>query len=276
MNASNGSTANGVFLPNFPLATGDLLRAIEHSGSVVQASSDEAGEYYAMAMASVKPADEVVESAIIVIPLTSPRAGEILDLSFVAAADCMYFQLHQVPQPRCTYGHCAAYSAGSPIRPVEIGAVFKFPSIVQYIVAKPALAASVRAARAMETDIQAQQTQDKRQCVRQPEELGELAEEAGSRPKGMSNYLLDLDGKKLYTRYKTDIAQREEDLGFLFRAMDKTKMDYSVSTDLMLQVEVYRSMLCEQGDTRADDRHAAFISCGLISRIHTLQFFTKN
>jgi hypothetical protein len=276
MDASNASTTNGVFLPNFPLATGDLLRAIEHSGSVEQASSDDAGEYYAMAMASVKPAEEVMESAIIVIPLTSPHAGEALDLTFVAASDCMFFQLHQVPQPRCTYGHCAAYSAGAPFRPVEVGAVFKFPSISNYVVAKPALAASVRAIRGTGTDLPLQQTQDKRQCVRQPEELGELADEAGSRPKGMSNYLLDLDGKKLYTRNKTDIAQREEDLGFLFRAMDKPKMDYSVSTDLVLQVEVYRSMLCEQGDTRADDRHAAFISCGLISRIHRLQFFTKN
>jgi hypothetical protein len=105
--------------------------------------------------------------------------------------------------------------------------------------------------------------------------LDELAEEAGSRPKGMSNYLLDLAGKKMVTRNKTDIAQREEDLGFIFRAMDKTKMDYSVSTDLLLQVEVYRSMLCERGDTRAEDRHSAFISCGLIGRVHRLPFFTK-
>ena len=88
--------------------------------------------------------------------------------------------------------------------------------------------------------------------MRQPEELGELAEDAGSRPKGISKYLLDLDGKKLHTRNKTDIAQREEDLGFLFRAMDKSNMDYSVSSDLVLQVEVYRLMLSEQGDTRTD------------------------
>jgi hypothetical protein len=35
-------------------------------------------------------------------------------------------------------------------------------------------------------------------------------------------------------------------------------------------------MLCEQGDTRADDRHADFISCGLLSLIHRLQFLMKN
>ena len=130
--------------------------------------------------------------------------------------------------------------------------------------------------RGSEVDLLGKQTQDKRQCVRQPEDLGELAEETGTKPKGMSSYLLDLNGKKLFTRNKTDIAQREEDLGFIFWAMEKSKMDYSVTTDLMLQVEVYRSMLCEQGDTRADDRHAAFVSCGLKSRVQRLQFFTKN
>jgi hypothetical protein len=228
-----------------------------------------------MAMAKTEPAEQVMESAIIVIPLTVPRAGEVLDFTFVAAADCMYFQLHQIPQLRCTYGHCAAYSADAPYRPVEVGAVFKFPSIASYIVASKELATAVRAVRGSEVDLPVQQAQEKRQCIRQLEVLGELAEEAGSRPKGMSNYLLDLAGKKLFTRNKTDIAQREEDLGFIFRAMDKTKMDYSVSTDLLLQVEVYRSMLCEQGDTRAEDRHGAFISCGLISRVHRLQFFTK-
>jgi hypothetical protein len=142
-------------------------------------------------------------------------------------------------------------------------------------VASTELAAAVRAVRGAEVDLPGPQTQDKRQCVRQPEELGELAEVAGSKPKGMSNYLLDLAGNKMFTRSKTDIAQREEDLGFIFRAMDISKRHYSVSTDLVLQEEVHRSMLCEQGDTRAEDRHDAFISCGLISRVHTLQFFTN-
>jgi hypothetical protein len=119
MDSSTASTTNGVYLPNFPLATGDLLRAIEHSGSVKQTSSDDAGEYYSMAMAKPEPAEQVMESAIIVIPLTVPRAGEVL--------------------------HCAAYSADAPYRPVEVGAVFKFPSIASYIVASKELATAVRA-----------------------------------------------------------------------------------------------------------------------------------
>ena len=54
-------------------------------------------------------------------------------------------------------------------------------------------------------------------------------------------------------------------------------MDYSVTTDLTLQVEVYLSMLSEQeGDSRSEDRHEAFVSSALISRVQKLLVFTKN
>lgn len=44
----------------------------------------------------------------------------------------------------------------------------------------------------------------------------------------------------------------------------------------MLQTEVYRCMLCEQGDMQVDDRHIAFMSCGLISRVQRLSVFSKS
>jgi hypothetical protein len=163
-----------------------LLHAVETSGLVRAGSTNDAGEYYSMAMASIVTFANVKESAIIIVPLSAPRAEEVLDFTFLASADCMYFQLHKVPQPRCTYGHCAAYSADAPYRPVEVSAVFKFPSIENYVVASAELAAAVRAARGAEVDLPLQQAQDKRQRIRQPEELGELTDEAGSRPKGMS------------------------------------------------------------------------------------------
>lgn len=77
------------------------------------------------------------------------------------------------------------------------------------------------------------------------------------------------------TRTKTDIPQREKDLNFIFRAMDVLKWDYSISMDCVIQPEQYRSMLCEQGDTQTDDRHEAFMSCGLISRVQKLQMFSS-
>ena len=74
MESSAASVTNGVLLPNYPLASGFLLRAIEHSGSVLPTSTDDAGEYYAMALAKVVQAEEVPANSIMVIPLTTPRA----------------------------------------------------------------------------------------------------------------------------------------------------------------------------------------------------------
>jgi hypothetical protein len=48
-----------------------------------------------------------------------------------------------------------------------------------------------------------------------------------------------------------------------------------MSTDLILQTELYRSMLGEQGDTIPSDRHEAFMSCGIMSRVGTLLIFSK-
>ena len=276
MESLASSLATGVFLPNYPLASGDLLRAIEHSGSVAPTSTDDAGEYYAMAMAQVLQADQVPVDSIMVVPLTSPRADEVLDFSFVAASECMYVQLHEQPQFRRTYGHCMAYSGDLVEKPLEVGAVFKFATIGTFIIAKRQLVAAVRATTCPAVENQSVSNTDKRQCVRPLVEVGELAEDAGSKLKGTSVYLLDLNGNKLYTRNKSDIPQREKDLSFIFRAMDKSKMEYSTTTDFVLQTEVYRCMLCEQGDTQAEDRHEAFISCGLISRVQRLQVFSKS
>ena len=276
MESSAVSVTNGVLLPNYPLASGFLLRAIEHSGSVLPTSTDDAGEYYAMALAKVVQAEEVPANSIMVIPLTPPRAGESLDFTYVAASDCMYVQLHEQPQFRRTYGHCVAYSADVTDKPVAIGEVFKFSTIASFIVAQRQLSAAVISAGGLEMDVIGDLPTEKRQCVRPLVEMGELADETGTKPKGTSVYLLDLNGNKLFTRNKSDIPQREKDLSFLLRAMDKSKMDYSTTTDLVLQTEVYRCMLCEQGDTQADDRHNAFMSCGLISRVQRLLVFSKS
>ena len=200
-----------------------------------------------MAMAQVLQADQVPVDSIMVVPLTPPRKDEALDFSFVAASECMYVQLHEQPQFRRTYGHCVAYSGDLVERPLEIGAVFKFATIGTFVIAKRQLAAAVRAAMGPEAEGQSVFTTGKRQCVRPLVEVDELAEDAGA--KGTSVYLLDLNGYKFYTINKSDIPQREKDLSFIFRAMDKSKMDYSTTTDFVLQTEVYRCMLCEQGDT---------------------------
>ena len=112
--------APGVYLPAYQSLEVALLQALEHASSVLPTSSDNEGEFYAMAMAHVLPAAAVPNEAIIVIPLTPPEDGQALDLTYLAASKSMFAQVHEKPQARMIYGHCLAYSTGVTDRPVVI------------------------------------------------------------------------------------------------------------------------------------------------------------
>ena len=187
----------------------------------------------------------------------------------------MFIKVHDTPQPRMTYGHVASYSAGTIDKPFQVGTMVKFASPTNFVVAKQRLVSAIGVAAGAEVDLRTETVQpgSKRTCIRQLETGGELVEDTGEKLKGTSTYLLDLDGVKHLTRITTEISQREKELFFLFRAMDSRKWGYSTSTDLVLQTEQYRSMICEQGDTQSGERHLAFESCGLISRVQRLRIF---
>jgi hypothetical protein len=185
----------------------------------------------------------------------------------------MFIQLTAQPQPRMTYGHCAAYSAGVMDQPVEIGSRFKFPTSDTFIVAKPQLVEAIKASLGLGMDTVQELESGKRQCIRPLSVGGEQAVGAGEKIKGTSINLIDLKGCKHPNRTKGEIAQREADLNFVWRAMDVEKLEFCVTLDCALQVEEYRSLLCEQAETDKSDRHTTFISSGLTSQIQKLVFF---
>ena len=239
------------------------------------ASTDDLGEFYAMAMAVSVPAAMVADSSIIIVPLSSPGDGEIIDFTYLAGGKLMIVKVHDTPQPMMTYGHVASYSAETVDKPFQVGTMVKLATPTNFVIAKQRLVVAISTAAGAEVDLRTETVQPgaKRPCTRQLEIGGKLVEDTGEEIKGTSTYLLDLDGVKHLTRNKTDIPQRERELYFIFRAMDSGKWDYSISTDFVLQTEQYRSMVCEQGDTQSGDRHLAFESCGLISRVQKLRIF---
>ena len=85
--------------------------------------------------------------------------------------------------------------------------------------------------------------------------------------------MTDLDEVTYPTRNKTDLVQRERELYLLLRMMDIAKRDYVMTTDMVIQPEVFRSTLREMSDSQPEDVHTAFTSCSLISRIQGLTIF---
>ena len=250
------------------------MRAIEHAAAIQEGHTDDEGEQYAMEMVQSIAAAAVPVNAIIVIPLAVPRDDEVLDFTYLASSKSMFFQIHEKPQNRMTYGHCSQYSVGITDLPLQLGALLKFPSVSHYLVAQPRLLEAVRISLLPAAGSAVTTESAKRPCLRPLEVGGEQAEDTAAKIKGMS--IVDLDGGEHPTRNKTDLHQRERDLGFVFRAMDSQKRNYSVRSDITLQADYYRSMLFEQGDTQLEDRHAAFTACGLMNRVQKLPVLGEN
>ena len=254
MDSMYSANETGVQLPVFSMASGAVARLIKLSGTVLPTSTDEFGEYFATSLIRVTPSGEVQPESTIAIPLAEAGEEEVFDFTFVAKSRLMFVRLHDCPQPLWTYGRCVAYSAGEGEPPLAIGTTVRFPTIPHFIVAKRDLEIAVRSNRGSDANGPPETLPEKRQCVRPLGEDGEFVDDTGSRVKGTSTFVLDLDGVKHHTRNKADLSLRERELAFLLRAMDSRRREYSVASDVSLQTEVYRRMLCEQSDTQAQGR----------------------
>ena len=264
-----------VQLPTYTLLPTAILKAVDNAASVLTSSSDDLGELFGIAVATKVAAEDVVIGSVVIIPFRNPGSDEVIDFSFVASSPQLYVTLKGTPQIRMSYGVCTAYSNNCPEFPVDVGTAIKFPSPSHFLVAKgdltEALSAAVKtSSRSMEPQIEEGQ---KRQCIRQLDEVGEQPEPFID--KGTSKYLLDLEGVRHFTRVKTDVPQREKDLFFVFRAMDRAKWEYAMGNDLTLQAEEFRLTLVEQGMSRNSSRIAAFSECSMLDRIQKLEFAVK-
>ena len=270
--SSSSATLVGVCVPVYELAPGQILKAVEHASALATEYSDDAGEFYSMAMAELLGAAEVPAGAIIVLPLSEPEDVQRIDFSFLASSSLMYLQLFATPQPRMTYCHVAGYSAGTTDRPFPLGQKLKFPSAINYVVAKNALVDAVQEAIGQVVAVPGASA--KRVCVRQLETGGELAGVTGEKAKGAYPLVMtDLDEVTYPTRNKTDLVKRERELFLILRMMDVAKREYVMTTDMVIQPEVYRSTLCEMSVSQPEEVHPAFAACSLISRIHGLTVF---
>jgi hypothetical protein len=271
MSASSEVT-DGVHLPEYALISGNILRQFEHASSITSTSTDDSGEMFALFAEKVL-AENVPSGAVMVIPLTAPTDDDLLDFTFLAKGRSMFVKIHEVPRARNTYGHVASYSAGTADPPYPVGTLLMFATTTEFVIAKQRLVTAIMNATGAELELPTGMLEPSAKRPRQLEGGGESTEDAMEKPKG--TYLQDLDDQRHFTRNKTDVAKRELELNFIFRAMDIGRRDYCMSTDLILQTESYRGMLCEQGDTIPNDRHEAFMSCGIMSRIGSLLIFSK-
>jgi hypothetical protein len=106
------------------------------------------------------------------------------------------------------------------------------------IIAKARLVGTIRVAVGHAVDLLLGAEASKRQCVRPLGAVGEQAEDTVEKLKGTSIVFMGLENVRRYTRTKTDLALREKELNFCFRAMDVEKQEFGITSDCTIQPEV--------------------------------------
>lgn len=278
--SSNMSATSGVAtFPHFEVLPTALLEGLTNAAKASMLSTDTAGDLFNCMRGDKVPLNEIQPDAVIMIPLFAPLEPAVMDSSALAVGPIVYVQLAGPPQPRTIFGTCIAYSVDAGHRDIEIGARIHFPPPSHLLVVKPSALGLIQIT--VETPDDCASTDEtrasKRLCVRSLEDMGEPADESrdSSIEKGMSKYILDLDGGKHATRNKSDIAKREKELGFAFRAVDRERWEFLAGTDFLLQSADYRTTIIQQGRMRAEHRHRAFLSCGVLDRIQSSNITQK-
>ena len=126
-------------MPVYQLLSTEALKGLEDAAVATTASSDEAGDYYNMAVATKVPVAEVSHNAIILVPLSATADGAVMTSTSLAAGPTMYVRLNGLPQLRMVFGTCVGYSDDSVDKVIATSTLVKFPPPEHLFVAKEVL-----------------------------------------------------------------------------------------------------------------------------------------
>ena len=225
---------------------------------------------------------EMGKKTFFLLPAVPPPEGSNMSLAFLDNSVVQLWQLRGKPTVTTTYAMLVGLAGNGhqPPNALAIGTRVRVNTPAYFLTAveeledvamQQAAAWSMAEKRRLEEplrDGQAEEHLEKR--VR----LG-VQEELGVQSQGEKKYviaLLDLEGGVHVTRIKRDLAEREKELGVVFRVCQSERWPYIMGTECVLQVEEYARVINEQSTLRLTERDPGFQCCGLLDRVYTLNF----
>ena len=255
-------------LPVYHQLQAEYIDATRKMSEAAAGPATEQGEYFLMAIAEQKDFATLVDGDFILVPLVTLEIDQVANAHFMASAPIMFLKLVGVPHAVMTYAVCAAFYGPVTIAPFAVGDRVKLPTLTSYYVARPGVVEALAELMLLSPSTQS----SKRQCVRL---LGEVGDQPDTTvDKGTFKFVNDLDGGRYPTRNKSDLGVREEELHFLFRALEVQRREGAMGVDYILQTEKYRALIISEAKARSELRSPAYTSCGLFDRVHKLALFT--
>ena len=259
-----------LILPSYTPLPAEFVDAMRNMASAPDGTATEQGEYFLMAIAERRDVSTLLDGDYIVVPLLTLAQDQVADPTFMATAPIMFLKLVGTPHAVMTYSLCAAFYGPVTIAPFALGDRVKLPSMSTYFIARRGVVEALSELLLLSTSSVSQSS--KRPCVRLLGDLGDQPDSTGE--KGTLKYINDLDGGRYQTRNKTDLGTREEELHFLFRALDVDRREGAMGVDYSLQTEKYRALIVSEAKSRTELRNPVYTSCGLYDRVYKLRVFT--
>lgn len=251
-------------LPKYLDVPKEICSLIMKVSAATKPPDTESAELFMMSLADCVEAAQVTMGATAVVPLNDTAEDKPFDITHISSVPHAYIELKFAPGKIMTYGTIVCYSPEATSHFLDIGSLVKFPTPTVFLIAKEDLLSSIEDVKKgtsnSSTTVNLKRT---RSCL----SVDDGDQTVAVQGEKMTMYIIDLEGVRHPTRNKTDVAQREKDLAFAFRAMDSVKWPFFMTSDCTVQVEEYLSVLLEQGKTREIYRNPAFHTCSLLDRI---------
>ena len=234
--------------------------------------------------ARMQPWQDMATKSFFILPALMPPEGQMLTMAFLDSSLVQLWQLRGKPTSTKTYAMLVG-TAGSGEPPadaslvgarVNVATPSSFLAVVEEleeVAMRHAEGLSAKLKRTHEVETSVADTDEDHLDKRM---RGGLQDGVGVQNQGEKQssklLLIDLEGGVHPTRVKKDMAEREKELGVVFRVCERKRWPYTMGTECILQVEEYARVISEQSVSRASERDVGFECCSLLDRIWNLGF----
>jgi hypothetical protein len=212
--------SNVLTLPKYLEVPTEISSLIMKASVATEPSETESAELFLMSMADFVETARVTVGATAVVPLNDTTEDIPFDMSHISSVSHAYIQLKFAPGKIMTYGTIVCYSPDATSHFLGIGSLVRFPTPPAFLNAKGDLLLSIEHFKVSTDHTRVTATLKRNRSCFSLDDGDQTTVVPGEK---WTMYIIDLGGVRHPTRNKTDVAQREKDLAFAFRAMDSVK-----------------------------------------------------
>ena len=274
------STANtvGLSLPEYGILPAAAIVSMNAIAGFIHDEYRGEGSLRLSFNATMRSWQDMGKKSIFLLPAIPLPEGEKLSMSFLDDSTVQMWQLRGKPSSTTTFAMLVGLTGKGhrPLDTLPVGTRVSVATPTYFLQAVEELEGVAMHQVAAWTVSEKRRLEDNLEGAHLDKRLRlGMQDDWGVHSQGEKKYvsvLIDLEGRAHTTRVKKDLAEREKELGVIFRVCDGERWPYVMGTECELQAEEYARVINEQSTLRITERDPGFKCCGLLDRVFNLNF----